>query len=296
MKTEQKPKIYFCSAASRLFKEAIHGTASHYHGLLLLEYNQPFPAALNQSFFDQVVLRQLQVLAKELKAKLVLIRNAASTHDQINFIYADFLNARYTQHKIAQDDLSKTQFRNLIVDVPRWEAKPMFLVCTNGKKDKCCAKFGYPIYKFLEANTNATVYECTHIGGDRFAANVVYLPYGIYYGHLQIEDVEPMLRACNNKQILFENYRGLSKFNFMQQAAECFLRSHLNDFSLHFPLSFLEQNLQGDRIALKVKLGNTHYLMELSKQVVLYPHLLTCTSKKRENLTKYYLEALSEEL
>lgn len=63
------------------------------------------------------------------------------------------------------------------------------LVCTHGAVDACCAKFGYPVYRELsrlaaQSATNTRVWRCTHFGGHRFAATVLELPSGRYWGRL----------------------------------------------------------------------------------------------------------------
>lgn len=56
-----------------------------------------------------------------------------------------------------------------------------YLVCTHGGHDACCALRGRPLARAMPA---ADVWECSHLGGDRFAANVVVLPAGFYYGQV----------------------------------------------------------------------------------------------------------------
>jgi hypothetical protein len=65
-----------------------------------------------------------------------------------------------------------------------------FLVCTHGAIDACCAKFGYPVYRELkkiaaESGTNTRLWRCTHFGGHRFAATLLELPSGRYWGRLK---------------------------------------------------------------------------------------------------------------
>ena len=60
----------------------------------------------------------------------------------------------------------------------------LHLVCTNGRHDPCCADLGRPVVRALVAARAPDVWECSHIGGDRFAANLVCLPDGVYYGRV----------------------------------------------------------------------------------------------------------------
>ncbi|MBC8092375.1 MAG: sucrase ferredoxin, partial [Pseudonocardia sp.] len=48
---------------------------------------------------------------------------------------------------------------------------PVFAVCTHGAKDMCCATAGRPVARALSDARPGEVWECSHIGGDRFAGN-----------------------------------------------------------------------------------------------------------------------------
>lgn len=67
---------------------------------------------------------------------------------------------------------------------PPGDDEPLLLVCTNGRKDLCCAVRGRPVALALAQRWPEQTWECTHTGGDRFAANVLLLPDGAIYGGL----------------------------------------------------------------------------------------------------------------
>ncbi|MFC9016728.1 sucrase ferredoxin, partial [Streptomyces albidoflavus] len=75
---------------------------------------------------------------------------------------------------------------------------PVVLVCAHGLHDTCCAVRGRPAARALSRLHPGLVWESTHVGGDRFAANVVVLPDGVYYGGLDaataVTTVEEHLR------------------------------------------------------------------------------------------------------
>ncbi|MGZ8481243.1 MAG: sucrase ferredoxin [Candidatus Limnocylindria bacterium] len=56
---------------------------------------------------------------------------------------------------------------------------PIFLVCSNGKRDACCAVRGRALLNALVVQHAERTWECTHLGGHRFAANLVCLPDGL---------------------------------------------------------------------------------------------------------------------
>src|SRR5205085_492850 len=55
--------------------------------------------------------------------------------------------------------------------------EPLWLACTHGVHDKCCARRGLPVYAALAALPDETAWQCSHMGGDRFAANVLCFPH-----------------------------------------------------------------------------------------------------------------------
>jgi hypothetical protein len=102
---------------------------------------------------------------------------------------------------------------------------PLLVVCAHGKRDRCCAKYGRPLYDRLrrEAPSN-WVWQSTHVGGDRFAGNVVCLPQGLYFGRVAEDDVRPLLHAYRAGRIYLDRYRGRASHTFAVQAAERHVR------------------------------------------------------------------------
>ena len=102
---------------------------------------------------------------------------------------------------------------------------PLFLVCTHGKHDRCCARHGRPLYEALrEQADEGWVWQCTHVGGDRFAGNVVVLPEGLYFGRISREQVWPLVDDYLARRLHLDTYRGRSCYPFAVQAAESAVR------------------------------------------------------------------------
>jgi hypothetical protein len=105
----------------------------------------------------------------------------------------------------------------------------LHLVCTNGRHDPCCADFGRPVMRALTDAGAPDVWECSHVGGDRFAANVVCLPEGIYYGRVEAEGAARLVADYRERLIDLDHYRGRSCYGPLVQAAEAFGRAHLGE-------------------------------------------------------------------
>ncbi len=112
-----------------------------------------------------------------------------------------------------------------------WDRHPgrLVLVCTNGKHDQCCANQGRPVVRHLRTSRWAEeVWECSHIGGDRFAANLVVLPDSLYFGRMEPQEAEALLDTHADGRLPLEWYRGRSTLRFAEQAAEHALRQALD--------------------------------------------------------------------
>jgi hypothetical protein len=103
----------------------------------------------------------------------------------------------------------------------------MLLVCTHGRHDVCCAVRGRPVALALAARWPDQVWECTHIGGDRFAANVLVVPDGTVYGGLDAESAVTVLERHLHGAVDTEHLRGFSAHPPPVQAAlAAVLRAH----------------------------------------------------------------------
>ena len=111
--------------------------------------------------------------------------------------------------------------------------EPIYLVCTHGRKDVCCAIWGRPVVTNLAAHRPSNTWETTHVGGDRFAPNLVVLPHGLYYGQLSPEIALAAVKAYEEAQVLPGYLRGRTPYPPPAQAAEHFARVELRDSRLH---------------------------------------------------------------
>lgn len=100
----------------------------------------------------------------------------------------------------------------------------LFCVCTHGRHDVCCAELGRPVAAALAAVRPAQTWEVSHIGGDRFAANLLVLPAGLYYGRVQAGEVVALAEAHRRGEVTVDRLRGRTSMGFAAQAAEVFLR------------------------------------------------------------------------
>jgi len=101
---------------------------------------------------------------------------------------------------------------------------PVYLVCTNSRHDPCCGRLGRPTAIALAGVVGDWVWECSHIGGERFAANLVCLPHGLYFGRVEPDDGPRIAAAYERGEIDLAHYRGRAGDPFVVQAADLLVR------------------------------------------------------------------------
>jgi (2Fe-2S) ferredoxin len=114
---------------------------------------------------------------------------------------------------------------------PDWTPHPgpLFGVCTHGRHDACCAERGRPVAAALTASHPDQTWEISHMGGDRFAANMVVLPEGLYYGRMDPGTASHVASLYERGRVDIERLRGRSSYPMPVQYAEIALRRHLED-------------------------------------------------------------------
>jgi hypothetical protein len=86
--------------------------------------------------------------------------------------------------------------------------EPVFLVCGHAQRNACCARFGGPLAVELAARYPGQVFQTTHVGGHRFAANLVILPHGLYYGPVGLKEAVAAIGAYQRGAVAPDRYRG----------------------------------------------------------------------------------------
>ena len=110
---------------------------------------------------------------------------------------------------------------------------PLFLVCAHGRHDPCCAENGRPVARALSARFPARTWETTHLGGDRFSANMVCFPDGLYFGRVAPEHAADIGTGYRDGEIRLENYRGRCSWPGPVQAAETWVREESGRTAVH---------------------------------------------------------------
>ncbi|MFT4265185.1 MAG: sucrase ferredoxin [Nocardioides sp.] len=229
-----------CAAASLERADPIAGSAANVRTWLLLEHAGPWGSdALLDARLPEGLGRALKQRARSARAKALLIRRHRARADasapvRVFAAYADPVSPRLESGVLADPrealevDLAALRAGGSSgLDPVEGPDRDLFCVCTNGRHDICCAERGRPIAEALAEAFPEQTWEVSHIGGDRFAGNMVVLPHGLYYGHLDPASALGVAEAQRRGELVLDHLRGRASYVMPVQAAESFLRAEL---------------------------------------------------------------------
>jgi hypothetical protein len=237
---------FYCNDCSRLAGEQPYGTTSRVGVWVLLEYNAEWRAkAVADNDLPPAVRAYLDAPLAGLKTRLQLIRHGGPRREEGLACFvavADELAPRLYEFRLAAyEDLLALDLAAIAAgderDAAHLRAEPLFLVCTNGRRDRACARDGLPVYQALQTVAGDSAWQTTHLGGHRFAATALFMPHGVGYAWVTPEEAPELVAAYRRGEIDPDRLRGRSCYTKEVQAAEVFLRQqtgerHLPGFQL----------------------------------------------------------------
>ena len=222
-----------CATLSRALEEPLYGTASVVRGWVLLEQAGPWGReAVTESRFDPDLARALHRAAAAAHLRLLLIRRPGRGASQPStcFVAHTSRRGRWLERRRLDDPaelLELDMARVVAGERPGFgeeATEPVYLACTNGRHDRCCATYGRPLALALQASHGDLVWESSHVGGDRCAGNLVCLPYGHYFGRVGPGDAERVVGLHRKGTLDLDHWRGCCVDPPVVQAAEWFAR------------------------------------------------------------------------
>jgi hypothetical protein len=223
-----------CATLSRALEEPLHGTASVVRGWVLLEQPGPWGVeAVTESRLDRDLARALHRKAAAAGLRLLLIRRPGRRgpgEPSACFVAHTSRRDRWLERRRLDDpaELLELDMAQVVAgERPGFGEEatgPVYLACTNGRHDRCCATYGRPLALALQASHGDLVWESSHIGGDRFAGNLVCLPDGHYFGRVGPGDAERVVGQHRKGTLDLDHWRGCCVDPPVVQAAEWFAR------------------------------------------------------------------------
>lgn len=225
-----------CSVASALRDEPVAGSASTVRAFLLVENTGPWGIdAMRDSRLLGRLGPDLREAAAAANVRVLMIRrHDRMTHQhgiRVFAAHADPAEPRLEAGVVADPrSLLDLDLAALGAGRPTGLAPhggSLLCVCTHGRHDACCAERGRPVVAALTRAHPEETWEVSHIGGDRFAGNMLVLPHGLYYGRLDPPSAIAVAGSHLTGHLDLDHLRGRSGFAMPVQAAEIALRREL---------------------------------------------------------------------
>lgn len=231
----------YCADDSLGIGEPLAGSAiASTDRFLVLEHATPWgPKGVDDSELPPEVVAWLNGLAaRHRRLRVQLIREMGSEPSAVRRVFfaetgeqggrLSALTVRSTEELLALDVDGWLRGDQPAPGVP--EQEPLYLVCVHGKRDRCCARLGLPVYRAMRAIVGERVQQTTHLGGHRFAATLLVLPAGVCYGRVAPEEAEALVTASAGGVLHdLSRIRGRTAYPSAAQAAEVALRQRLSE-------------------------------------------------------------------
>lgn len=215
-----------CSALAEELDEPMIGSVDQRVRWLLVEDR----SAWGEKAVRDVLGAELEAAAKARRMRLLLVRRREGDPSADAVRRAFLVDSEAAQMAVRTvTDLEELAFLldASLEDFGAPLADPLLLVCTNGKRDACCALRGRALMTALAADHAERTWECTHLGGHRFAGNLVCLPHGLVYGRVGPADGPRLADAYVAGQLDPAFLRGRSPWPAPAQVAEAVVRRNL---------------------------------------------------------------------
>jgi (2Fe-2S) ferredoxin len=201
-----------CSQISLALGEPLHATAPFAREWLLIEEQ----AAWGAKAVAEAGFGELEARGKEQGVRVGLIR--------------PFRRRGSGSRRVFRVSCAPPEPFFELLEAPDFDARgervdgPLYLVCTNGRRDVCCGLAGRELAQALAPELGERLWETSHVGGHRFAPNLVCLPEGLVYARLNADAARRVVAAHREGRIVLDHFRGRTSLEPEAQAADFFAR------------------------------------------------------------------------
>jgi hypothetical protein len=287
-----------CARISRSLNEPIFGTAPHIQRWILFE--EPGPGGCDAVLEERLpapVARRLKALVRELGARFLLVRRHGRYRPTQRRCYVAYTapgGSWIRYHTLVEPgdllDLDWTPLQTGESGGGDPLPHSVYLVCTNGRHDPCCAEFGRKVAHSLQAGFGERVWESSHLGGDRFAANMACLPEGLYFGRVGPGDAPRIVGALERGVVDVAHYRGRCAYPADAQAAECFVRTRYAIDGLDALSLVSRRRLEPDLVEVVLtEVGRAVHTVRVAARRADPGRRLTCREADEQQPTHYEL-------
>jgi hypothetical protein len=223
-----------CTAAALARGDQLAGTTTRMRGFLLIEHPGPWGEnALRDSRLPDQTLDWLRRQVAETHVRVLLVRRPGARAGGRVRVFA-IRTGSWCETTVFDrvEDVTSVDVAALAdgrsPGLDPW-SQPVVLVCTHGRHDACCAERGRPVAAALASLAPDLVWECSHLGGDRFSGNVLVLPAGLGFGWVDPERASGLLDHLSRGLLDLDLMRGRATLPMAAQYAEVQLRRQLDE-------------------------------------------------------------------
>jgi hypothetical protein len=296
----------FCSEVARAEQAPLAGTATRADAWLLVEHYGPWgERAVEENDLPAAVREWMQAQTAALKplvgkTRPLLVRRDG---DRSRTTFACFLAlAREDRRELyrldvqGHLDLAGLDLAALLAAGELEDARcdhGLVLICGNGRRDRCCARFGLATWRALATELREEAWLSTHQGGHRYAATGLVLPEGVAYGFLTAEQAGPLLAARSRSEIHLPCFRGRTFHDGPVQAADVMLRAARNEARLDAwrLAEAVEESPGAWRVTFAAP--TTRYTVRLQRGTE--EALVSCSPAKHKTIDRFTLTAIESE-
>ena len=278
-----------CALRSQLRGDTMLGTAFPAARLLLVEQPGPWgESGLRDSRFDTAVATELEqrLVAQGVRVQAVRRPGRTQRGAPRRWALVDTRDGTESLRWGSYDADAELLDLPLDGSVGELDTEPLYLVCAHSKHDTCCALRGRPVAAAIDAVRPGRVWECSHLGGDRFAANVLVLPAGLMYGRVLPFAATEFVAAAEADEVVGALLRGRVGMPSVAQAAVAFAYEHLA-LRKRSALRLVQASRIVDGQA-TVRLQGPHGLLDVTVQVEKVAAVgLTCHNPRPNQYLRY---------
>jgi hypothetical protein len=291
---------FFCSDLAWEHGLSLIGTATRGDIWFLLEFTGRWEAkAFEESTLPQKIKDHLNAAPQPgINVRTLLIRQDRSrAHQGYRFFIGQThpLEPRlYEYHLEDYADILDIDLSQMVLGQPgdpaHLRADPLYLVCTNGKRDQCYSVYGPETYQAMAAEAGEAVWQSSHIGGHNQAPITLFLSHGVNYGHTTPSEARRLIRAYQQGRIVLHHYRGRVCLDLPAQAAEHFWREQTGNLSLP-GLSIEAVTEVGENewdITVCDLEGQDRVQMQIQRRASDYEIPITCSKKKSAPVRSFH--------
>ena len=226
MTTEAGPHAR-CAVLTRESDEPVAGTAPHAPRWVCLEHRGSWPHDIARHPDPAVADFARRAASAGLRLLLIRRHGRRLGDAPAHVFWADTRCGTATVGTVAgPDELAGLTLPGPDDPLPGTPlADPLLLVCTHGRRDRCCAVDGRALTAALTAAAEPDVWECSHLGGHRFAPTALVLPTGYVYGNLDLDSAISARKAAAAGEVATDCCRGRSTWSPAGQVAELAVRA-----------------------------------------------------------------------